>query len=100
MRQTYKVGTELLERGIANAMLFSLLGVVASIVCCHQHLCLNRGIAHLGTLSPTVSDGEGRGQAWVSEIRGKMQGRHGGRGRGRRAAAGLVSAELVGGDPE
>ena len=39
--------------------LLGLLGVVASLVCRHQHLSLDRGIAQTGLLYPTVSDGEG-----------------------------------------
>src|ERR1700733_7807935 len=91
--QAGHIREQLLKGSLADVASFGLLGVLATLMCRHQHLCLNRGIAHLGTLSPTVSDGERRGQAWVSEIRGNMQGSRGGRDRERRAAAGRVCAE-------
>ncbi len=64
---------QLLKGSLADVASFRLLSVLATLVCCHQHLSLNRGIAHLGILSPTVSDGARDEQAWVGRIRGNMR---------------------------
>ena len=57
--QPHHVGAQLLEGGLADAVLLGLLGVVAALVRCHQHLSLHRGIAHTGLLYSTVSEGAG-----------------------------------------
>jgi hypothetical protein len=67
MRQSDKVGTELLECSVTDAVFLGLFGVVASVVCCHQHLSLHRRVAHYGILSPTVSDD---GRDWQARVSG------------------------------
>ena len=64
--QPDQVSAQLLQRGLADAVLLVLRSVVASLVRCHQDLSLNREIAQSGLLPSTVGDerrvpaGEGR----------------------------------------
>ena len=52
-----------------GAAFFGLASVFAAFVCGHQHLSLNRGIAHFGLLYPTVSDGDRYHEARVGQAR-------------------------------
>ncbi len=72
--QSDNVGAELLQRGVANAALLRAPGVLAALVCAHQHLSLEAGTAHGGLLHPTVSDGDGRQQRRVKRVKCDVRG--------------------------
>jgi hypothetical protein len=112
--QAYHVRAELLERGLAYAVLLVVLGVVASLVRCHQHLSLDSQTPRKGLLTSEVSDdgrcwqvGGGRTDSRGGSLAVCRQGRQGrgerqGRARRRcvRCLPAVTGPELAGLDAE